>query len=162
MADQKRALQAVLRTNFASFVHRVFLTVSPGDGYLHNWHIDAIAYELAQVHGGEARRLLITQPPRSLKSICTSVAYVAWLLGHDPTLKIICVSYSQDLALELSRQFRMVVESEWYQELFPKMRLKKSAGAEFVTTKGGGRVATSIGGTLTGRGADYILSLIHI
>ncbi len=29
--------------------------------------------------------LLINQPPRSLKSICVSVAYVAWLLGHDPT-----------------------------------------------------------------------------
>jgi len=157
MIDPKRALEAALRQDLSAFTHRAFLTVAPGTDYLHNWHIDAITHELCLCRNGASKRLLITQPPRSLKSICTSVAYVAWLLGHDPTLKVICVSYSQDLALELSRQFRLVVESGWYQGLFPKMRLKKSSGAEFVTTMGGGRVATSIGGTLTGRGADYII-----
>ena len=157
MVDPKRALQAALRQDLTSFVHKVFLTVSPGDMYFHNWHIEAIAHLLTQAHTGELHRLLITQPPRSLKSITTSVAFVAWALGHDPTLRFICVSYSQELSLELSRQFRLVVESDWYKELFPAMRLKKSANGEFITTKGGGRVATSIGGTLTGRGADYII-----
>jgi hypothetical protein len=44
---------------------------------------------------GENRRLIITIPPRHLKSICTSVALPAFILGHDPTRRIICVSYSQ-------------------------------------------------------------------
>jgi predicted phage terminase large subunit-like protein len=124
---------------------------------MHNWHLDAIVHQLMLVHSGESRRLLINQPPRSLKSICVSVAYVAWMLGHDPTRQIIVASYSGDFAGELHRQFRMVISSEWYQEVFPELRLAKETGLELVTTKGGGRFSASVGGTLTGRGADLII-----
>jgi predicted phage terminase large subunit-like protein len=155
-ADQ-RTLAAVLRSDLAAFVHKVFETVSPGDVYQHNWHIEAIAYELGQCLGGYNRRLLITQPPRSLKSICASVALVAWALGHNPASRFICVSYSHELAGELARQFRLVVDSDWYRRVFPRMRLVKDTGTECVTSDGGGRITTSIGGTLTGRGADVII-----
>jgi hypothetical protein len=153
----QRILVALLRTDLRYFIQRVFLTVCPGERYQHNWHIDAIVYRLMQVHSGETRRLLINQPPRSMKSICVSVAFVAWLLGHDPSRRVIVVSYSQDFAAELHRQFRVVVNSDWYRELFPATRWSKETGLELVTTKGGGRYATSIGATLTGRGADLIL-----
>jgi hypothetical protein len=109
------------------------------------------------VQAGEISRLLINQPPRSLKSICVSVAYVAWLLGHDPTRRIIVVSYSNEFAGELHRQFRMIIDAPWYRALFPAMRPARDSGSELVTTAGGGRYATSIGGTLTGRGADLII-----
>ncbi|MEL6666936.1 MAG: terminase, partial [Pseudomonadota bacterium] len=82
---------------------------------------------------------------------------MAWALGHNPKLKFICVSYSQDLSEELARQFRMVVKSDWYRALFPGMRLQSETASKCVTTRGGSRVATSIGGTLTGRGADFII-----
>jgi predicted phage terminase large subunit-like protein len=109
------------------------------------------------VQAGANRHLLITQPPRSLKSICVSVAYVAWLLGHDPTRRIIVASYSGNFASELHRQFRMVVSSPWYQALFPGTQWERETDAEMITTQGGSRFATSIGGTLTGRGADLII-----
>jgi predicted phage terminase large subunit-like protein len=152
-----RVLRAILRTDLPFFIRKVFATVSPGVTYLHNWHVDAIAHQLMRVHSGETRRLLINQPPRSLKSISVSVAYVAWLLGHDPTRRVIVASYSGDFAAELHRQFRMVVSSEWYAELFPTLRWARESGLEFVTTQGGSRYATSVGGTLTGRGADLII-----
>jgi predicted phage terminase large subunit-like protein len=152
-----RVLRAVLREDLASFVRKVFTTVSPGTRYLHNWHIDAIVYELMRVHIGQSRRLLISQPPRSLKSICVSIAYAAWLLGHDPSRRVVAVSYSGDFAAELHRQFRMAVNSDWYAALFPNLRWAKETGLDLVTTKGGGRYATSVGGTLTGRGADIIV-----
>ena len=60
---------------------------------------------------------LVNQPPRSLKSICVSIAYIAWLLGHDSTRRIIVASYSGNFAAELHRQSRMVIESEWYAKL---------------------------------------------
>ena len=63
-----------------------------------------------RVDNGDNRRLLINQPPRSLKSITASVAFPAWQLGRDPTRRIIVVSYSNELSAELHRQFRMVVE----------------------------------------------------
>jgi hypothetical protein len=53
--------------------------------------------------------------------------------------------------------FRMVIASAWYAELFPDLSLAKETGLELVTSKGGSRFATSVGGTLTGRGADLII-----
>lgn len=155
--NHHHVLAALLRSNLSSFVWKCFLTISPGTGYLQNWHIEAIVHQLMRVHHGEISRLLINQPPRSLKSICVSVAYVAWLLGQDPRRRIIVVSYANELALELHRQFRTIVDSEWYRALFPAMRPARDSGLELVTTLGGGRYATSVGGTLTGRGADLII-----
>jgi predicted phage terminase large subunit-like protein len=152
-----RVLRAILRTELPFFIRKVFATISPAETYRHNWHVDAIAHQLMRVHSGEGRRLLINQPPRSLKSICVSVAYVAWLLGHYPTRRVIVASYSGDFAAELHRQFRMVVGSEWYAALFPTLRWAKETGLELITTQGGSRYATSVGGTLTGRGADLII-----
>jgi predicted phage terminase large subunit-like protein len=152
-----RLLRAALRADLNPFIRKVFATVSPGARYCHNWHIDAIVYQLMRVHLGQSRRLLINQPPRSLKSICVSIAYVAWILGHDPTRRVIVVSYSADFAAELHRQFRMVINSAWYATLFPQMKWAKETGLELVTARGGGRYATSVGGTLTGRGADLII-----
>jgi hypothetical protein len=128
-----RLLRAALRTDLASFVRKVFATVSPGTRYCHNWHTDAIVYRLMRVHTGHSRRLLINQPPRSLKSICVSIAYVAWILGHDPTRRMIVVSYSADFAAELHRQFRMVINSGWYRALFPMVKWAKETGLELVT-----------------------------
>jgi predicted phage terminase large subunit-like protein len=150
-------LAALLRTDLRYFIRKVFATVSPGERYMHNWHLDAIVHWLMLIYSGRNRRLLLNQPPRSLKSICVSVGYVAWLLGHDPSRRVIVVSYSQDFAAELHRQFRMIVDSDWYQDLFPATIWSKETGLDLVTTMGGGRLATSIGGTLTGRGADLII-----
>jgi hypothetical protein len=151
------ALAALLRSDLRFFVWKSFQTILPGTTYLRNWHIDAIVHQLMRVQAGDISRLLINQPPRSLKSICVSVAYVAWLLGHDPTRRVIVVSYSNELATELHRQFRMVIDAPWYRALFPGVLPARDSGTELVTTAGGGRYATSVGGTLTGRGADLII-----
>ena len=155
--NEHAAFAALLRSDLRSFVWKSFQTILPGTPYLPNWHIDAIVHQLMRVQAGDISRLLINQPPRSLKSICVSVAYVAWLLGHDPTRRVIVVSYANELAAELHRQFRMVIDAPWYRALFPAMRPARDSGTELVTTAGGGRYATSVGGTLTGRGADLII-----
>ena len=72
-----------------------------------------------------AGKLVINQPPRSLKSICVSVPFVAWCLGHDPGKRFAVVSYSSDLASKFQRDFRTVVESGWYKELFPAVKFNK-------------------------------------
>jgi hypothetical protein len=136
MNDQT-AFAALLRSHLPAFVRKSFETILPGTPYLSNWHIDAIVHQLMRVQAGDISRLLINQPPRSLKSICVSVAYVAWLLGHDPTRRVIVVSYSNDFAAELHRQFRMVIDAPWYRALFPAMRPAKDSGTELVTSQGG-------------------------
>lgn len=156
MSDS-RLLQAILRSDLAAFIRKAFATVTPDKIYLHNWHIEAIAFLLMQMLTGNRRRVIFNQPPRSLKSICISVAFVAWALGRDPSLRIVVVSYSNEFAAELHRQFRLVVDADWYRLLYPRMRVAKDTGYEFITTAGGGRLATSVGGTFTGRGADFVI-----
>ncbi|MGY8682392.1 phage terminase large subunit [Bradyrhizobium sp. UFLA05-153] len=157
MFHERDIFSVLLRTDFHSFVWKCFNTIARDATYVENWHIEALAHQLMLVRQGKMQRLIINMPPRALKSICVSVAYVAWLLGHDPTRRIIVVSYSNELALELHRQFKMVIDSEWYQRAFPAMRLAKDTGLEAVTTLGGCRYATSVEGTLTGRGANLII-----
>jgi len=137
MPSQTILLSVVLRNDFCSFLRKCFNTIAPETSFVENWHLHAIAWELLRIRDGEVNRLIINQPPRSLKSISASVAFVAWLMGHDPTRRIIVVSYSAELAAELHRQFRMVVLSVWYQTLFSHMRLAKDTTLEAVTTQGG-------------------------
>jgi hypothetical protein len=155
-SNQSAILVALLRKDLRYFVWKCFRTIS-SEPYLPNWHVDAIVHQLMLVKEGTTARLIINQPPRSGKSICVSVAFTAWLLGHNPALRIIVASYSNDLAVELHRQFRMIINAPWYLALFPAMRPAKDTDTELVTTAGGSRYATSVGGTLTGRGADLII-----
>ena len=101
----------ILRRDFGAFIHRVVQQLSPGTPYLPNWHIDAAAYQLERIRTGELTRLIINMPPRSLKSIVTSVAFPAFLLGHYPGMRIICVSYGADLAAKHARDFREIITS---------------------------------------------------
>jgi predicted phage terminase large subunit-like protein len=151
-------LNAVLRQDLASFIRKSATTLSPGTPFIGNWHIQAIAWHLDQVRRGAIRRLIINMPPRSLKSISASVAFPAYVLGHDPTQRIICVSYASDLAVKHANDFRAIVEAPWYRQAFPLMRVAgKNSETEVATTRHGLRLATSIGGTLTGRGGNLIV-----
>ena len=81
---------------------------------------------------------------RSLKSIAASVAFPAFVLGHDPRRRIICVSYSGDLAKKHSNDFRAVLESRWYRSAFPGSRIGsfKNSETEIELTARGFRLAT--------------------
>ena len=96
-------LDALTRVDFQIFLERMFAELNPGIRYLDNFHIPIVAANLEAVRQGKKTRLVLTVPPRSLKSFITSVAFTAWCLGHDPTMKIIAASYVQDLAEDLSR-----------------------------------------------------------
>jgi predicted phage terminase large subunit-like protein len=158
--DLDRAvLNAILRRDFYSFVRKVFQTLCPGQTFIPAWFIRALAYQLERVRRGEITRLIINMPPRSLKSIMASVAFPAYVLGHDPTRRIICASYSNELSYKLSNDFRAVLASPWYRALFPGTQIGpyKDSEVEIELTRRGFRLATSTGGTLTGRGGDLII-----
>jgi predicted phage terminase large subunit-like protein len=153
-----RAFRAVLRHDFTVFVRKVFATLESGRPFDSDWHLEAIAYKLERVRRGEIKRLIINMPPRSLKSVTASVAFPAFVLGHDPRRRIICVSYSGDLAKKHANDFRAIAEARWYRELFPGTRIgQKDSETEIELTARGFRLATSVGGTLTGRGGDLII-----
>ena len=158
-AVRRRYLDLVLAEDFPAFIMKVFQTVSAGDVFWPNWHIDAMTYAAELVIDGKIKRLITTVPPRHLKSIIFSVALPAFLLGLDPTKRIICVSYSNDLAVKHANDFRAVMSSDWYRRVFPQTKVsrEKDTQHETMTAARGYRYATSLNGTLTGRGADIIV-----
>ena len=159
MSEEIMFARALARQSLYFFVVRAFSTLNPGEAFIPAWHVDAICTALEDVYEGETTRLLITVPPRHLKSICTSVGFCAWALGKNPSLKIMTASYSGKLAEQHSHDFRRLVESDWYRRLFAAMRIDPKANriAEIKTTRNGGRLAVSRGGSVTGFGADILI-----
>jgi predicted phage terminase large subunit-like protein len=155
--SDKEAYWAAVRLDLNVFLSQSFNTIYPGKAFLDNWHIHAIVHSLELSIQGEQPRLIINLPPRQLKSFITSVVLPAFILGQEPSAKIICISYSDELAKTLARDFKRIVESAWYLKIFPHVQPTKTTENEFVTDQGGFRYATSVGGTLTGRGGDFII-----
>lgn len=149
------------KVTFHEFIEKVFKTINPDDEFKDNWHIRYLAKVLESTRLGETekRRMIVNLPPRALKSIIISVAWPAWILGQNPSKKIIAVSYSQHLANKLSSDCRVVMQSDWYKAMFPKTRIERgnNAKSKFVTTEQGFRFATSVLGTLTGEGSDFVV-----
>ncbi|MDP3495092.1 MAG: phage terminase large subunit [Hyphomonadaceae bacterium] len=87
-----------------------------------------------------------------------SVALPAWILGHNPGSKLICASYGQDLADDLARKCLAIMVSDWYERAFQtRVSANRRAVSDFHTTKRGYRRSASVGGALTGFGADTII-----
>ena len=118
-----------------------------------------MSFRMQEAGEGRIPRLLVTVPPRHLKSICGLVALIAWLLGRDPGFKVIVACYGEERAREHAYKFRDLVMSRFYRRLFPAMRLdpKATRWNDQRTTAGGGRRAVSLGGAATGLGADLIV-----
>lgn len=161
MADpfELRAIvEQLSRRFFLVFAMRAFSVLEPGKLDMAP-HIAVICRLLMKVFSGEVRRALICIPPRYLKTYLISICYSAWLLGKDPSTRIICASYGTDLAEKFSADTLKLMKSAFYRRVFPNTHLdpKQQNKTEIGTTAGGYRFATSTGATLTGRGADVII-----
>src|SRR3954470_508905 len=104
----------LLRADLATFIGKAFATVDPATPYLPNWHIDLIAEHLEAVRRGGINRLIINMPPRSLKSVCVSVAGPAGVAGNTPSSRILAASYAASLSVRHSLDCRLVLGAPWY------------------------------------------------
>ena len=103
-------------------------------------------------------RLMIAMPPRHGKSTLVSRMFPAWYLGHFPTHEFILCSYSGSLAMSFSRQVRAIMRDPAYHTLFSTELDPDSQSVEnWLTTKGGGLLATGVSGAQTGKGAHVLL-----
>lgn len=160
MRFDRETADAVYRLDLGAFVCAAVPIFDPGADFTPSWHIDALTYALQRMNNRPNRnRLVINLEPRTLKSSIVSICYVAWRLGHNPSLKVMCASYEEGLARKFSRDTRTLMESALYRRVFPATRLnpRKSTETEFETADHGFRFATSVGGSLTGRGADLLI-----
>ena len=81
------------------------------------------------------------------------------MMGLRGDLKIIQTTHTAELAVRFGRRVRNIIDSEDYQEVFPKLKLQsdnKSAG-RWTTNEGGESFYSGVGGAITGRGADLLI-----
>lgn len=145
--------------NLADFTKQSWNVIEPYD-YLHNWHIDAISEYLTATTTGEIKRLLINIPPRYMKSTLVSINFPAWMWINNPQSRWIFASYAQKLSNDLSIKRRNLLDSNWYQENWSdrfKFSEVQNTIQEYANDKSGVMFSTSIGGTVTGKGGDYII-----
>lgn len=149
--------RAFLRQDLTSFIVRSFYELNPGRTVTVAPYIRLLATKLEAVRRGEIKRLIVNLPPRRLKSHCASVAFPAWVLGHDRRKRVLCISYGQSLADEFADACRSLMCSRSYRSLFGGVLINPRSSSDLRTEAGGGRLASSVGGALTGRGADLVI-----
>lgn len=159
----------LLRKDFHTFYQRSFLHLHRQRDFYYNWHIGAISEFLTGMRIGQFKRGNINISPRWGKTLQCSVAFPMWWLGEEPWMNIICASYSAELAAEIHGKCRMIANASWYKMAFPDFDIKlssedsvdkaetKNTQKQFITSQGGSRIATSTGGSITGKGADLII-----
>ena len=159
------ALQDALLTrqaerSFLAYVVQAWPILEPSRTFLGNWHIDLIVEHLETVTAGQPTRLLINVPPRHMKSLLVSVLWPTWEWIAHPSRRWIFSSHSEALALKHSLDRRTLLQSEWYQRRWGKrvqLAADQNVKGEFCNTARGAMIATSIGGSITGKGGDRIV-----
>lgn len=159
MSDDRAVLNALCRQNFAAFAHKAFTEIEPSVLYEYNWHIGCISDHLMALRDSEIQNLIINLPPRCLKSFLVSVAFPAWLMGNTPSERIITASYAFGLAKDNVRRTRLITATDFFKECMPSFSIASDQNEKhnFETTRGGGYYGAGIGGSITGKGANYVI-----
>lgn len=143
-----------------SFIQQAWSVIEPGTTYIDNWHIQLIAEYLHAVNDGDILRLIINIPPRFMKSIEATVCFPVWTWTKHPERRFIKVSYSDTLSRKHNILSRDIINSPWYQQNWgDKFTLKDDVNRqnEFENNHHGMMYSTSVGGAITGTGADIII-----
>ena len=145
------------------FVKESWPILEPTAEFKDNWHLGAICDHLEAAHKGEISLLQINQPPGTMKSLTASVLFGAWEWGpgNKPGLRYLTASYREDWALRDSRKMRDLIISEWYQTLWPHVKLTRKGDGNFENTFRGGRQAVPFKSLTGGRGNRVIIDDPH-
>jgi predicted phage terminase large subunit-like protein len=110
-----------------------------------------------RVDRGMLKRVCISMPPQTGKSEITSRNGPAWLSGRNPRRNMILGSYNQDFADEFGSEVRSIIYSQAYRSIFPEGQLKRGGGkTSLLQTTAGGKLAfVGVGGSGTGKPADF-------
>src|SRR4051794_11795939 len=79
--------------------------------YVHGMHIDSVCDHLQAVSEGYIHRLIINQPPRTMKSLTSCVFWPMWEWLRSPSTRWMFLSYAQNLAIRDSLRCRRLLTS---------------------------------------------------
>ncbi len=152
--------KALCEKSLEQYIKQAWSVIEPATPYQQNWHISAICDYLEAVTAGEITRLLINIPPRYMKSISVSVMWPTWEWITRPDSRWLFASYSASLSTKHSVDRRTIIQSDWYSGRWGsryRLTSDQNVKTEFQNTERGVMVATSVGGTATGKGGTRIV-----
>lgn len=128
------------------------------DGYLESWHTNLLCEALEEIEKRNIRFLFIELPPRHSKSVHVSQIFPAWAVGRDKDVSVIVSSYSGDLATDHGRETRNLMSGPKYQNVFQtRLAGDSNAKGKWNTDGKGAYNAVGVGGSVTGKGADFFV-----
>jgi predicted phage terminase large subunit-like protein len=146
---EKRKRITLCQNDFLAFIAHV------DAHYKFGTHLKRLGGLLMCIEDGSKDRIAVSMGPRFGKSQMISIYFPAWYLGRNPDHKLILASHTSDLAVDMARKVRNLMQSDLYKEIFPGVNIAADAKAagKWNTTKGGEVFAIGVGGALAGRGA---------
>ena len=141
------------KESFASFVKTIW------PDFIEGGHHKIISKKLEAIKDRKISRLIVNMPPRHTKSEFASYLFPAWMMGHNPKLKIIQTTHTAELAYRFGRKVRNLMNEQEYRNIFPdsELRADSQAAGRWETNHGGEYFAAGVGGSITGRGADLLI-----
>lgn len=155
---------SICRSSFYEFF-KEFWPEYTSEKLVDNWHIRYICQEMQKcaerVFAGERKEYdeIFNVPPGTSKSTICSRLFPIWVWTRMPEAVIICCSFSEKLALRLSRDSRRIVKSDKYKSYFPEVEIRsdQDTQTEFSTTKNGSRIAVGCRSQIMGSHANFIV-----
>lgn len=145
--------------SLAAFVRQAWPVLEPGQPYIHGWHVDAICEHLEAITNSDLNRLLINIPPGTMKSTLVSVFWPAWEWGPKGLAhtRIIGAAHEQGLAVRDTRKMRNLINSPWYQRLWPlALTSDQNQKTFYENEQTGFRQACAVA-AMTGRRGDRVV-----
>lgn len=153
------ARRELCRRSLAEFARMAWPVLEPATPLKWGWALDAICEHLEAVSSGDIKRLLANVPPGSMKSLLTGVIFPAWEWGPlgKTSMRYLGTAHSLPLAIRDNMKCRRLIQSEWYQRLWPiELTSDQNAKTKFENANTGFREAMAFG-SMTGSRGDRVL-----
>jgi predicted phage terminase large subunit-like protein len=154
----------VCADSLAAFARQAWPVLEPATDLKWDWPLDVICEWLESVTHGERRRVLMNVPPGSMKSLLTGVIWPAWEWGPRgmPSKRFLATAHMEKLALRDNMKCRRLIQSTWYQRLWPvTLTSDQNAKGKFENADTGFREAMAFTSMTGSRGDRVILDDPH-
>jgi predicted phage terminase large subunit-like protein len=149
--------------HLTGFVRKAWHVLEPRAPLIWSWHLDALCQHLEAITDGRITRLLVNIPPGTSKSLVVSVLWPAWEWGPKnlKSFRYLATAYNEGPVKRDTRKSRDLILSEWYQSLWPAVRLTRTAEMSFANDATGTREGLPFTSLTSQRGDRLIIDDPH-
>lgn len=153
--EQEQAEQLSLH----EFGRQAWQILRPGETFIDGEHIRVLCAHLEHATNTPDYNLAIMEPPNCGKSIWAAVIWPAWVWGPRgwAAARFLFTSYSEKRGYDDAKKCKNLIESDWYQKLWPDVEVETDPILSFSLTAGGQRKTTGVGGLGTGEHPHFIV-----